>query len=117
MRAKTLFAAAGILCLVLASCSKLPEMTLEEIEAYSQNLNTELIQKTVSKPWKGESFKDGKVGGTWYDTILSDPKTFNQLIAERDGTSASIVSMTLEYLIDYDMTAREWKAKGASYTI
>ncbi len=117
MRAKTLFAAAGILCLVLASCSKLPEMTLEEIEAYSQNLNTELIQKTVSKPWKGESFKDGKVGGIWYDTILSDPKTFNQLIAERDGTSASIVSMTLEYLIDYDMTAREWKAKGASYTI
>ena len=102
---------------MLASCSKLPEMTLEEIEAYSQNLNTELIQKTVSKPWKGESFKDGKVGGTWYDTILSDPKTFNQLIAERDGTSASIVSMTLEYLIDYDMTAREWKPKGASYTI
>ena len=117
MRAKTLFAAAGVLCLVLASCSKLPEMTLEEIEAYSQNLNTELIQKTVSKPWKGESFKDGKVGGIWYDTILSDPKTFNQLIAERDGTSASIVSMTLEYLIDYDMTAREWKPKGASYTI
>lgn len=117
MRAKTLFAAAGILCLLLASCSKLPEMTLEEIEAYSQNLNTELIQKTVSKPWNGESFKDGKVGGTWYDTILSDPKTFNQLIAERDGTSASIVSMTLEYLIDYDMTAREWKPKGASYTI
>ena len=117
MRVKTLLAATGFLCLLFASCSKLPEMTLEEIEEYSQNLNAQLIEKTVSKPWKGEEFKAGNVGGIWYDTILSDPKTFNQLIAERDGTSNSIVNMTLDYLSDYDMYTREWKPHAAFYKI
>ena len=117
MKTKTIYAATGLLCLLFAACSKLPEMTLEEIELYSQNLNNELIQKTVSKPWNGEAFKAGNVGGIWYDTILSDPKTFNQLIAERDGTSASIVSMTLDYLSDYNMTSREWKPRAAFYEI
>ena len=117
MRAKTLRASLGIICLLMTSCSKLPEMTLEEIELYSQNLNEELIQKTVSKPWEGGSYKAGIVGGIWYDTILSDPKTFNQVIADRDGTSASIVSMTLDYLLDYDRTLREWSPRVASYRI
>ena len=117
MKTKTICAAAGLFCFLFASCSKIPEMTLEEIELYSQNLNNQLIEKTVTKPWKGESFKAGNIGGIWYDTILSDPKTFNQLIAERDGTSASIIGMTLEYLSDYDMTAREWKPRAAYYKI
>ena len=117
MRTKTLCAITGALCLVFAACSKLPEMTLEEIEQYSQNLNNQLIQNTRTKPWKGESFKAGNIGGIWYDTILSDPKTFNQLIAQRDGTSASIIGMTLEALSDYDMTAREWKPRAAFYRI
>ena len=117
MRTKTLCAITGALCLVFAACSKLPEMTLEEIEQYSQNLNNQLIQNTRTKPWKGENFKAGNIGGIWYDTILSDPKTFNQLIAQRDGTSASIIGMTLEALSDYDMTAREWKPRAAFYRI
>lgn len=117
MNKKTICTSMGILCFLMASCSKIPEMTLEEIELHSQNLNAELIQKTLSKPWTGQEFKAGNVGGIWYDTILSDPKTFNQVIAERDGTSASIVSMTLEYLSDYDMTTREWKPRAAYYQI
>lgn len=117
MNKKTICVSMGILCFLITSCSKIPEMTLEEIELHSQNLNAELIQKTLSKPWAGQEFKAGNVGGIWYDTILSDPKTFNQLIAQRDGTSASIVSMTLEYLSDYDMTAREWKPRAAYYKI
>ena len=117
MKSKSLLAATGFLCLLFTACSKLPEMTLEEIEEYSQNLNTQLIQKTVTKPWNGEEFKAGNIGGIWYDTILSDPKTFNQLIADRDGTSASIVSMTLDYLSDYDMTSHEWKPRAAFYNI
>ena len=117
MNKKTICVSMGILCFLMASCSKIPEMTLEEIELHSQNLNAELIQKTLSKPWTGQEFKAGNVGGIWYDTILSDPKTFNQLIAQRDGTSASIVSMTLEYLSDYDSTAREWKPRAAYYKI
>jgi len=66
------------------SCSKVPEMTLEEIELHSKNLNEQLMQNTLSKPWTGGTYKAGKAGGIWYDTILSDPKTFNQLIAQRD---------------------------------
>ncbi|MCR4734168.1 MAG: ABC transporter substrate-binding protein [Treponema sp.] len=106
----------GLLSFLL-SCSKLPEMTLEEIDLYSQNLNTQLMENTISKPWTGGSYKTGKVGGIWYDTILNDPKTFNQLIAQRDGSSAAIVSMTLDALIDYDMTLREWTPRVASYKI
>ena len=117
MRAKLICVSTGLLCLLFASCSKLPEMTLEEIELHSQNLNDALIQQTLSKPWTGGSYKTGNVGGIWYDSILSDPKTFNQLIADRDGTSASIVSMTLEYLIDYDRYERQWKPSAASYKI
>ena len=117
MRAKFICVSTGLLCLLFASCSKLPEMTLEEIELHSQNLNDALIQQTLSKPWTGGSYKAGNVGGIWYDSILSDPKTFNQLIADRDGTSASIVSMTLEYLIDYDRYERQWKPSAASYKI
>ena len=117
MRAKYICAAMGFLCLLFVSCSKLPDMTLEEIQLHSQNLNESLFQKTISKPWTGGEYKAGNVGGIWYDTILSDPKTFNQLIADRDGTSASIVSMTLEYLIDYDKYKRQWKPSAASFEI
>ena len=75
------------------------------------------MQNTLSKPWTGGTYKAGKAGGIWYDTILSDPKTFNQLIAQRDGTSAGIVSMTLDGLVDYDPTLREWTPRVASYKI
>ena len=92
-------------------------MTLEEIEMHAQNLNEQLIQNTVTKPWPGGTYKTGKVGGIWYDTILSDPKTFNQLIAQRDSTSAGIVSMTLDALVDYDMTLRAWQPKVAFFEI
>ena len=99
------------------SCSKVPEMSLEEIEAYTQNLDLQLTQNTVSKPWTGGELKPGKVGGIWYDTILSDPKTFNQLIAQRDMNSLSIIEMTLDALVDYDATLREWKPQVAFYEI
>ena len=109
MKSKKIFTLLGCVSILsIVSCSKLPEMTLEEIELHAQNLNEQLVQNTVSKPWTGGTYKAGKIGGIWYDTILSDPKTFNQLIAERDGTSAGIVSMTLDLLADYDMTLREW---------
>ena len=54
MNKKTICASMGIFCLLLASCTKIPEMTLEEIELHSQNLNAELIEKTLSKPWTGQ---------------------------------------------------------------
>ena len=92
-------------------------MTLEEIDKLTKNENSNLIEKTVSKPWKAQGYKPGKLGGTWYDTILSDPKTFNQLIAQRDGESNSIISNTLDYLVDYDAYLREWQPRLASFEI
>lgn len=108
-------------CLVfsflLFSCSKTQEMTLAEIEQYTKSSDSAFIEKTLRKPWKAEVQKIGKVGGTWYDSILSDPKTFNQLIAERDGESNAIISETLDYLVDYDAYLREWKPRLAFFEI
>ena len=69
-----------VLSTVLFSCRRYKEMTLAEIEELTREGDAALISKTVTKPWNGEKFKKGKTGGIWYDTILSDPKTFNQLI-------------------------------------
>ena len=104
-------------CLIFASCTKVPEMTLSEIDEYLQKGKTDLISKTVSKPWKADSYKPGKKGGIWNDTILSDPKTFNQLIAERDGESNAIISNLLDYLVDYDAYLREWQPNLAYFEI
>ncbi len=103
--------------LSLMGCKKIPEMTLAEIEELTNSNNNKIIEKTVSKPWNGQKFKPGKIGGVWQDTILSDPKTFNQLIAERDGSSSAIIGETLDYLVDYDPSSREWKSHLASFKI
>jgi len=111
---------AVLLCAVsftIISCSETDELSLDEIESSSQKYDSELIAKTVTKPWQGNEYADGTVGGTWNDTILSDPKTFNQVIAERDGESNGIISQTLEYLFDYDPYKREWKAQACNYEI
>ncbi len=103
--------------LSLTGCKKIPEMTLAEIEELTNSNNNKIIEKTVSKSWNGQKFKPGKIGGVWQDTILSDPKTFNQLIAERDGSSSAIIGETLDYLVDYDSSTREWKSHLASFKI
>lgn len=103
---------------VFSGCSKkIPEMTLEEIESARAVGNSAVISKTKSKPWRGEKFVSGKIGGDWNASIISDPKSFNQLIAERDNSTASIVSMMTTSLVDYDFVLRQWKAKAASFEI
>ena len=97
-------------------CSKTEELELSEIENSSSD-DLEFIKQTVTKPWTGGKYVNGTVGGTWNDTILNDPKTFNQLIGERDGESAGIISHTLDYLSDYDPTLREWKGQIANFEI
>ncbi len=109
------FAAVGW-ALLCVSCVKTPELTLEEIAALSGG-DAALIEKSVSKPWAGGEYKTGAVGGVWNDTMLSDPKTFNQLVAERDGTSAALIDNTLDGLVDYDPTFRTWKARLAFFEI
>ncbi|MBO7486195.1 MAG: ABC transporter substrate-binding protein [Spirochaetaceae bacterium] len=102
------------ICVVLLnSCKKEEELDLSEIERQLAENEFELISKTTSKPWKGEKFIDGKLGGIWNDSIINDPKTFNQLIAERDGTSNGIIEQTLDYLSDYNTFTREWEPHAA----
>lgn len=102
---------------LIVSCSKTQEMTLSEIEKLTSSTDSALIQKTVTKPWKAEKPKPGKKGGTWNEVLYSDPKTFNQLIAERDGESSAIISETLDFLVDYDAYLREWKPRLAFFEI
>ena len=99
------------------ACKKTQEMTLEEIAELTKTGDSALLEKTLRKPWKAEKLKSGKLGGTWNDAIFSDPKTFNQLIGERDGESNAIISETLDYLVDYDAYLRKWKPRLAYFEV
>jgi len=98
----------------LSSCSKNQEMSLEELEALSAEGLLELLAKTKTKPWRGEEFVPGRLGGTWNSSMIKDPKSFNHLIAERDAETAGIVRMLTDFLVRYDVVRREWKAHCAS---
>lgn len=112
-----LFVCLSLLIFSINSCKKVPYMTLEEIEAKINLSSDEIIKNTVSKPWDGSPYKDGKSGGQWNDTLEADPKTFNHLIAERDGTSNSIISMTTDYIADYDTCSKNWKPRLCDFKI
>ena len=99
------------------SCSKTIEMDIEEIEELQNSLDYDLLQKSLSRPYLNQPFKSGKKGGIWYDTILSDPKTFNQLVASRDGSSYAIISNTTTGLFDYDPITKKWLPYAASFKI
>ena len=105
------------LCLVLFSCKKYPEMTLEEIEAVRASGANTLVERTVRKPNTKNVFVTGKVGGTWNDSITSDPKSFNLLIAEKDAATTGVLAPLVQYLVDYDIVERVWKPKIASFKI
>lgn len=102
---------------LLVSCIRVPEMSREQIEAARKKSNEEFFTATVSKPYRGEEFAPGQVGGVWYDSIMGDPKTFNQLVAERDAQSAGLINLTTDFLFDYDFTTREWKPHAAFFQI
>lgn len=102
---------------LLFSCKKTQEMTLAEIAELTKAGDSALVEKTVQKPWKAEKQIPGKLGGTWNDAIFSDPKTFNQLIGERDGESSAVIGETLDYLVDYDAYLRKWKPRLAYFEV
>ncbi|GHV96150.1 ABC transporter substrate-binding protein [Spirochaetia bacterium] len=97
-----------------SSCSKDEELSLEELEARNAEGLSEILAKTVSKPWQGEDFVPGRLGGTWNAVMHDDPKSFNLLIAEQDSSTAAVVNSMHDYLFDYDTVRREWKARAAS---
>ena len=107
----------AVFLLLFFSCLRHEELSLEHFEDFSPAGLAELLEKTVSKPWRGEDFIPGKLGGTWFSVINNDPKSFNLLIAEQDSATASVVRRMTEYLIDYDVIKREWKPNAASFEI
>ena len=95
--------------LLLSSCTKQEELTLEEIENYGTDSVAELLEKTKYRPWEGQKFAPGKSGGTWKDSITSDPKTFNLIVADGDGETNALLNFLTDYLIDYNYTTKEWE--------
>ncbi|MDR0472709.1 MAG: ABC transporter substrate-binding protein [Treponema sp.] len=99
------------------SCKKSEELSPEEAAALNVKGLEEILSKTVSKPWQGEEFVPGKLGGVWYSRITEEPKTYNHILAEADSPSSSILAAMSDYLMDYDVVAREWKPRAAEAEI
>jgi peptide/nickel transport system substrate-binding protein len=102
-----------IFCLFCLSCTKNEELSLEELEALNAEGLAEILARTTSRPWQGEEFAPGRLGGVWHSVMREDPKSFNLLIAEQDSSTSSVVSNMHDYLLDYDVIAREWKGRAA----
>lgn len=103
--------------LLFFSCYKVPEMTLEEIEQMVPAGIADLLSETQTKPWLGQVWKNGKIGGTWLSSITADPKSFNLLIAERDAETNGILSHFHDYLVEYDYIKKEFIPHAASFEI
>ena len=99
------------------SGSRPAEISVEEAQALKVEGLDEILAKTVSKPWRGQDFVPGRLGGTWNSRLREEPKTFNYILAETDGTSSTILEMMCDYFLDYDVVAREWKPRAASAEI
>ena len=114
---KNLRRAFGIFCLFFPyfffSCARVEECTLAEWESLEVAGLDEMLNQTQSKPWQGEAYVPGPAGGVWNSGVTEEPKTFNLLVAERDASSAAIVSSMHDYLVDYDVVRHEWKPRAA----
>ncbi|MDR0402198.1 MAG: ABC transporter substrate-binding protein [Treponema sp.] len=107
------------ICLIVffSACSGNDEISLDEYNARTAAGLDELLAKTLSRPWKGQPMVPGKIGGTWNAVMTEDPKSFNHLSAEEDSATAAIVNATTDYLVDYDMAAREWIPRIAFFEL
>jgi peptide/nickel transport system substrate-binding protein len=101
---------------ILFSCSR-DEISLDEYDASAAEGLEALLAKTQTKPYKGENFIPGVLGGRWVSAITSDPKSFNLLVAEQDSATNAVVSGLLGFLIDYNPLTREWEPHIASAEI
>jgi peptide/nickel transport system substrate-binding protein len=106
---------AGLLLLLalVLSCST-EEMSPEEYDAYTTSGVEAILDKTTVRPYRGEAFLPGSIGGVWTAVITNEPKSFNHIIAEQDSATAEIVGALTDYLVDYDVIKRQWKPRIAS---
>ena len=87
------FITLGILFLTLLACSGDEEMSLEEAQTRKTENQQGLLAGTVKKPGGVDEFAIGKSGGTWFDTVTNDPKTFNLTASNGDGTASAILGL------------------------
>ena len=102
---------------IMLSCGRANEISLEEADALTVEGLREILARTVTKPWQGEDFVPGRLGGVWTSRITADPKTFNLIVADGDAPSRNILLAMSDYLLDYDVVTREWKPRVASAEI
>lgn len=102
---------------LIISCTTSEEYSLEELEKMGATGLAQILLKTEFKPWRGEEFLPGRIGGTWTSHIIQDPKSFNLLIAEQDSSTSAIMGNTLDWLLEYDVVKREWVPRIASAQI
>lgn len=108
----------GALGAVFVSCTRVPEMTLAEIEEARASSALEVVGKTVRRPRTADvSFTAGRPGGTWNSVISEDPKSFNLLIAEKDSTTHGVLMPLLGGLASYEYSIGEWIPDLASFEI
>ncbi|MDR3130871.1 MAG: ABC transporter substrate-binding protein [Treponema sp.] len=121
MKKRCIPALAGVLLALLlvslVSCSGEEELSEEDIASLGTEGLETLLAKTESKPWRGEEFVPGRLGGTWNGVINADPKSFNIQISETDSATRGVVAAMQDYLYDYDRAARQWKPRCASAEI
>ncbi|MDR2741154.1 MAG: ABC transporter substrate-binding protein [Treponema sp.] len=101
----------------LFSCSGDEELSEEDIDALELEGLETVLAKTTSKPWRGEEFVPGRLGGTWNGVVSADPKSFNIQVSETDSPTRAVVGAMQDYLYDYDPAARQWKPRCASAEI
>ncbi|MDR2070162.1 MAG: ABC transporter substrate-binding protein [Treponema sp.] len=101
----------------LISCSGNEELSEEDIDALGLEGLEAVLAKTAGKPWRGEEFVPGRLGGTWNGVIDADPKSFNIQVSEGDTSTRAVVGAMQDYLYDYDPAARQWKPRCASAEI
>ncbi|MDR2247501.1 MAG: ABC transporter substrate-binding protein [Treponema sp.] len=103
--------------LSFVACSGNEELSEEDINALGLEGLEDILAKTVSKPWQGEEFVPGRLGGTWNGVVSADPKSFNIQVSEGDSSTRAVVGAMQDYLFDYDPVARQWKPRCASAEI
>ncbi|MBN1646666.1 MAG: ABC transporter substrate-binding protein [Spirochaetales bacterium] len=94
------------------------ELSFEEAMGLKNAAQNEILQKTVYRPGRADlEMEIGKVGGTWYSSILSDPETFNIVGNNAEQTRTGVLGPITDYLVNYNHYKREWIPALASFEI
>jgi peptide/nickel transport system substrate-binding protein len=90
------------------------EMSAAEAAALQAQGVNEILARTTSKPWRGQDFAPGRLGGTWNSRVTEEPKTFNIIVAMGDTPSMNVVNAMCDFLLDYNVVTRQWEPRAVS---